>query len=165
MEQPSRLTFRISIWRPWLLVVIPLALLAAFGVIISLVSGKPAAVVGILLGFAGVAGVLLLPIGLAVWVSRFGPASVSCAHVRAARHKLLGPAGRFWASAPTGADSPPEAIVRSSDREGDTVRGGARRRWCRNRSLRLHQGRPVGPALPVRHCRGRRRRWKHKRFL
>ena len=71
MEQTSRLTFRITIWRPWLLAVIPLALLAAFGVIASLVSGKPAAVVGILLGFAGVAVVLLLPIGLAVWVSRW----------------------------------------------------------------------------------------------
>jgi hypothetical protein len=71
MEQTSRRTFRITIWRPWLLAVIPLALLAAFGVIAALVSGKPAAVVGSLLGFAGVAGVLLLPIGLAVWVSRW----------------------------------------------------------------------------------------------
>jgi hypothetical protein len=71
MEQTSRLTFRITIWRPWLLAVIPLALLAAFGVIAALVAGKPAAVVAILLGFAGVAGVLLAPIGLAVWVSRW----------------------------------------------------------------------------------------------
>ena len=71
MEQMSRHTFRITIWRPWLLAVLPLGLLAAFGVIAALVSGKPAAVVGILLGFAGVAGVLLLPIGLAVWASRW----------------------------------------------------------------------------------------------
>jgi len=71
MEQMPQFTFRISIWRPWLLAVIPLALLAAFGVITVLAAGKPAAAVGILLGFAGVAGVLLLPIGLAVWVSRW----------------------------------------------------------------------------------------------
>jgi hypothetical protein len=71
MEETSRLTFRITLWRPWLLAVTPLALLAALGVIASFVSGKPAAAVSILLGFAGVAVALLLPIGLAVWVSRW----------------------------------------------------------------------------------------------
>jgi hypothetical protein len=67
----SRLTFRITLWRPWLLAVIPLALLAAVGVAITLAAGKLAAVSGILLGFAGLAAALLLPIGLAVRASRW----------------------------------------------------------------------------------------------
>jgi hypothetical protein len=71
MEETSQLTFRITLWRPWLLAVIPLALLAALGVVASLVVGTSAAAVGILLGFTGVAVVLLLPIGVAVWVSRW----------------------------------------------------------------------------------------------
>ena len=71
MEENSRLTFRISVWRPWLLVIIPLALLVALGVALSVVAGKPATAVGILLGFAGVAVVLLLLIGLTVWTSRW----------------------------------------------------------------------------------------------
>ena len=71
MEETSRRTFRITLWRPWLLSVIPLALLAAAGVIAALVTGNRAATVGILSGFAGVAGALLLPVGLAVWVSRW----------------------------------------------------------------------------------------------
>jgi hypothetical protein len=71
MEETSRLTFRITLWRPWLLAIIPLLLLAALGVISSLAAGKPTAAVGILLGFAGVAVILLLPIGLAVWTSRW----------------------------------------------------------------------------------------------
>jgi hypothetical protein len=71
MEETSRLTFRITFWRPWLLAITPLALLTAFGVIASLVSAKPAAAIGILLGFAGIAVVLLLPIGLAIWASRW----------------------------------------------------------------------------------------------
>src|SRR5437899_12652662 len=71
MEEKSRLTFRISLWRPWLLALTPLALLAALGVAVSVVGGKLAAAAGILLGFAGVALALLLPIGLAVWASRW----------------------------------------------------------------------------------------------
>jgi hypothetical protein len=71
MEEPARLTFRISLWRPWLLGIIPLAVLAAVGVIVALGAGAGTAAMGILLGFAGIAVALLLPIGLAVRVSRW----------------------------------------------------------------------------------------------
>ena len=71
MEEKSRLTFRITLWRPWLLALTPLALLAALGVAVSVVAGELAAAPGILLGLAGVAVALLLPIGLAVWTSRW----------------------------------------------------------------------------------------------
>jgi hypothetical protein len=70
MGETSQLTFRISLWRPWLLALTPLALLAALGVAVSVVAGQLAAAVTILLGFAALAVALLLPIGLAVWVSR-----------------------------------------------------------------------------------------------
>ena len=69
--ETSRLTFRITPWRPWLLALTPLALLAGLGVAVSAVTGERAAAAGILLGFAGVAAALLLPIGLAVRVSRW----------------------------------------------------------------------------------------------
>ncbi len=71
MGEKSRLTFRITLWRPWLLALTPLALLAALGVAVDVVGGHLAAAAGILLGFAGVAVALLLPIGLAVWASRW----------------------------------------------------------------------------------------------
>ena len=64
MRDSARLTFRIAPWRPWLLAVSPLALLAGVGVAISVVEGEHAAAGGILLGLAGVAAALLLPIGL-----------------------------------------------------------------------------------------------------
>jgi len=71
MEEKSRLTFRISLWRPWLLALTVLALPAALGVALSVVGGKLAAAQAILLVFAGVAVALLLPIGFAVWASRW----------------------------------------------------------------------------------------------
>ncbi len=71
MVEKSRLTFRITLWRPWLLALTPLALLAALGVALSVVGGKLAAAQAILLVFAGVAVALLLPIGFAVWASRW----------------------------------------------------------------------------------------------
>src|SRR2546423_4465326 len=71
MEEKSRLTVRISLWRPWLLALTPLALLAALGVALSVVAGELAAAAAILLGFAGVAVALLLLIGLTVWTSRW----------------------------------------------------------------------------------------------
>ena len=71
MEEKSRLTFRISLWRPWLLAIAPLTLLAAVGVAVSVVAGKLAATPGILLGLVGVALALLLPIGLTVRASRW----------------------------------------------------------------------------------------------
>src|SRR5436190_23638714 len=71
MGEQSRLTFRLSLWRPWLLALTPLALLAAVGVAVAVVAGERAAAAAILLGFATVALALLLPIGLVVWASRW----------------------------------------------------------------------------------------------
>src|SRR5439155_17752586 len=71
MEEKSQLTFRITLWRPWLLAVTPLALLAALGLAITVAAGQLAAASGILLGLAGVAVVLLVPIGLAVRAGRW----------------------------------------------------------------------------------------------
>ena len=71
MEEKSRLTFRISLWRPWLLALTPLALLAALGVAVDVAGGNLAAAAVILLGLAGVAVALLLLIGLVVWTSRW----------------------------------------------------------------------------------------------
>jgi hypothetical protein len=67
----SRLNFRITLWRPWLLAVSPLALLAVLGVATSSAGGQLGAASGILLGVAGVALILLVPIGLAVRASRW----------------------------------------------------------------------------------------------
>ena len=71
MGEQSQLTFRISLWRPWLMALTLLALPAALGVAIFVVGGKLAAAAVILLGFAGVAVALLLPIGLTVGTSRW----------------------------------------------------------------------------------------------
>src|SRR5438270_13980602 len=71
MGEQSQLTFRISLWRPWLMALALLALPAALGVAIFVVGGELAAAAGILLGFAGVALVLLLPIALTVGTSRW----------------------------------------------------------------------------------------------
>ena len=71
MGETSRLTFRISLWRPWLLVLTPLAVLAALGVAVAVVAGELTAAATILLGFATVAVALLLVIGLAVGASRW----------------------------------------------------------------------------------------------
>jgi len=67
----ERHTFQITFWRPWLLALTPLALLAALGLAVSVVAGETAIATGILLGFAAVALALLLPISLAVWASRW----------------------------------------------------------------------------------------------
>ena len=64
MAEPSRLTFRITPWRPWLLNLTPLALLAGLAVAASVVAGERGTAAGILLGFAGVAAASLLLIGL-----------------------------------------------------------------------------------------------------
>jgi hypothetical protein len=71
MVENSRLTFRITLWRPWLLALTLLALPAALGVGLSVVAGALAVASAILLGFAGVAVALLLPIGLTVGTSRW----------------------------------------------------------------------------------------------
>lgn len=69
MINTPRLTFRITLWRPWLLAILPLALLAAVGLALTLAAGQRAAAFAILLGFAGLALALLVPIGLAVRAS------------------------------------------------------------------------------------------------
>jgi hypothetical protein len=71
MQEKSQLTFQISLWRPWLLALTPLALLVALGVAVSVVVDKGTAVASLLLGFAAVAVALLLPIALAVRASRW----------------------------------------------------------------------------------------------
>ena len=71
MTENSQLTFRIALWRPWLLAVAPLALLALLGVVITVASGELTAASIILLGFAAVAALLLLLVGLVVWSSRW----------------------------------------------------------------------------------------------
>jgi hypothetical protein len=90
MEDKSRLTFRITLWRPWLLALTPLAMLAALGVAVSVVGGELAAASGILLGFAGVAVALLLPIGLTVGTSRWhvDPDGIGGRNNRLAYHRL-----------------------------------------------------------------------------
>jgi hypothetical protein len=71
MEEKSRLTFRITLWRPWLLAVAMLALPAALIVALSIAGGNLAVSAGIVLGLAVIALVLLLPIGLVVSTSRW----------------------------------------------------------------------------------------------
>ena len=71
MENKSQLTYQITLWRPWLLTLALLALPAALGVAVSIVGGNLAAAASILLGFAGLAVALLLPIGLTVGTSRW----------------------------------------------------------------------------------------------
>jgi hypothetical protein len=71
MGDNPRLTFRISLWRPWLLAITPLALLAALGLAITLPAVHIAAAMSILFAFAGIALLLLLPIGLATRGSRW----------------------------------------------------------------------------------------------
>jgi hypothetical protein len=67
----SPLTFQITLWRPWLLAVTPLALLAALAIASTAAAGELAAASGIVLGLAGVAVAFLVPIGLAVRASRW----------------------------------------------------------------------------------------------
>jgi hypothetical protein len=71
MGEKSQFTFRITFWRPWLLALTALALFAALGMVVFVMAGEFAAVAGILLGFAGIAVALLLPIGLAVGAMRW----------------------------------------------------------------------------------------------
>jgi hypothetical protein len=71
MVKKSRLTFRVRPWRPWLLAVVSLTVLAAVAAGMSALSGRPARAPVALFVFGGLALVLLLPIGLAVWVSRW----------------------------------------------------------------------------------------------
>jgi hypothetical protein len=71
MEDMSKLTFRITPWRPWLLALTPFAVLATVGVVVSLVGGHLTVAADILLGFAGLAVILLLPILLTAWTSRW----------------------------------------------------------------------------------------------
>src|SRR5262245_37985591 len=78
MGNKARLTFRITVWRPWLLAVAMAGLVAAVLLAVNALTGTVAAAVPVLLVLAGGAVVLLLPIGWAVWVSRWqaGPHGV-----------------------------------------------------------------------------------------
>ena len=71
MDAESRLTFTITPWRPWLLVVAMLAVPAMLGATVAIAAGEPAAAAIVLLGFAGLAVAFLVPIGLAARVSRW----------------------------------------------------------------------------------------------
>jgi hypothetical protein len=71
MTDDARQTFRITLWRPWLLAVIPLAVLAVLGIVIVVAAGQPTAAFIILLVIAGLAAILLLLIGLTVGASRW----------------------------------------------------------------------------------------------
>jgi hypothetical protein len=71
MDETSRLTFRITLWRPWLLAVTPFALLAAVGIVITITTGQLATASRILLGLAVFAVALLVPIGVSVRASRW----------------------------------------------------------------------------------------------
>jgi hypothetical protein len=71
MDETSQLTFRITLWRPWLLAVTPFALLAAVGIVMTIATGQLAAASTILLGLAVFALALLVPIGLSVRAIRW----------------------------------------------------------------------------------------------
>jgi hypothetical protein len=70
MSEP-RLTFRITLWRPWLLAVTILALPAAAVLALTVAAGELALAFFDLLGFAAVALILLVPIGWAMGTSRW----------------------------------------------------------------------------------------------
>lgn len=71
MEHIPQLTFRIAPWRPWLLAITPLAILAALGAAIAIANRSAAAASSFVFVFAGIALILLLAIGLATRVSRW----------------------------------------------------------------------------------------------
>jgi hypothetical protein len=71
MMSESRLTFRITLWRPWLLAVTMFALPAAVVVATAMAAGELALASGILLVLAGAALALVLPIGWAVRTSHW----------------------------------------------------------------------------------------------
>jgi hypothetical protein len=71
MGHKAHRTFRITVWRPWLLAVSLLSALAMAGIALALLAGELAAAAAILLGLAAIAVILLLPIGLAVRTSRW----------------------------------------------------------------------------------------------
>ena len=71
MDDDLRQTFRISVWRPWLLALALLAipLLIAAGVAVA--NGQPQGLAGLLVGLLVVGSLLWLVIGLAVRTSRW----------------------------------------------------------------------------------------------
>ena len=71
MEEQPAATFRITPWRPWLLAITPLSLIAAAGAIASLVTDRLAALSITVLACTGLAVVLLLLVSAAVRVSRW----------------------------------------------------------------------------------------------
>ena len=71
MVNESQLTFRIPLWRPWLLAIVLLALPAVVVVAVATVAGRHTLAWVVLLLLAGASVALLLPIGLAILVSRW----------------------------------------------------------------------------------------------
>jgi hypothetical protein len=71
MTNQARRTFRITLWRPWLLGLTPLVLLGGLSMAVSAAQGQFAYAWSILLFLALIAFFLLLPIGLFVWASRW----------------------------------------------------------------------------------------------
>jgi hypothetical protein len=86
----TSLTFRITLWRPWLIAVTPLALLAAVGLAFSAANGKLVTAVSLLIVLVGIAVILLVPIGLAVRVSRWNvdPNGIGGPNNRLVYHRL-----------------------------------------------------------------------------
>ena len=69
--EDSRLAFRISMWRPWLLAVIPLGVLAVVGIALSIARSSFAPALAIAIGFAILAAILLLVIGMSIRASQW----------------------------------------------------------------------------------------------
>jgi hypothetical protein len=69
MDTP--LVFRISPLRPWLLAVEILAIPAFIGCIVSAANGQGAQLLGILMGYAVISGVVFIPIAIAAATSRW----------------------------------------------------------------------------------------------
>lgn len=71
MDETSQLTFRITLWRPWLLALTPFAVLAVLGIVIAVATGELTAASRTLLGLAVFAVALLVPIVLSVRAIRW----------------------------------------------------------------------------------------------
>jgi hypothetical protein len=71
MQENARLTFRITLWRPWLLAVTPFLLVAIVPLFFVILTGDSTLIRGFLLLMAIAAGALLLLIGIVVQASRW----------------------------------------------------------------------------------------------
>ena len=71
MQQNTRLTFRITFWRSWLLAIIPLLLVTSIPLFFVILTGNIVLISRFLIGVAITAGALLLLIGITVRASRW----------------------------------------------------------------------------------------------